>query len=383
MNDHLDNPQAKKFEALGRFAGGIAHDFNNILSVVEATAQQALKELAAGKLQPERLEKMIAAVKRGAGITRQLLSFSQQKISLDQTIDLASALREYQPLLQEAAGEKILVSIETPDTPVWCALAPDEAFQILLNLVTNGRDAMHGKKGSIDILCISEKDKARLVVKDHGQGIAQEILAHIFDPFFTTKPQGKGTGLGLSVVHGIVTDKKGSIAVDSKLGRGTAFTIDFPIALAPEQQKEQDIKAEAMRIENKLEGKTVLLAEDDDDLREILAITLGDMKMKVMTASNGNEAYQIQKQYEGDIDFLLSDIIMPEMDGVELSEAFQHDRPESNIVLMSGHPFARHREGKSIPEETPLIAKPLDGEMVRKVLERAMQVRDEEKHPKS
>jgi two-component system cell cycle sensor histidine kinase/response regulator CckA len=383
MSENVFEPESetqnKKFEALGRFAGGIAHDFNNILSVIEASAAQAVKELAAGNLNPYRLEKIRAATKRGAGITRQLLSFSRQKINLGDTVNLTATIRQMKDLLQEAAGPDVALVFDLPENDIWCEIDADEIFQVMMNLVTNARDAQAGQAATVGISCRIEQNNIELVVKDNGPGIPDHILPYIFDPFFTTKKQGQGIGLGLSVVHGIVYERGGKIAVNSLSGQGASFHVFLPIAAPNEEREDSIINNKPYEFNNSLEGKTVLLAEDDGDLREVLAVMLGDMKMKVMTATNGNEAYRIQQEYEGDIDFLLSDIIMPEMDGVDLAKAFQHDRPKSNIVLMSGYPFAREREGKNIPDKMPMLSKPFDSDHVRRVLERALEVRDQER----
>jgi two-component system cell cycle sensor histidine kinase/response regulator CckA len=206
----------------------------------------------------------------------------------------------------------------------------------------------------------------RLSVRDNGEGIKSSVLPHIFDPFFTTKGQSKGTGLGLAVVYGIVDQLRGKIEVTSKVHEGTIFTVTMPQAEAPENYQPAS-----------LEGKTILLAEDEPELRDILGVMLTGFGMKVLEASNGNHAMELQHDYAGSIDFLLTDVVMPEMDGHRLGKLFTVRRPDTNVIYMSGYPFLDSGEEKPFPDESTFIPKPLQEETVRQVLERALQMRDE------
>lgn len=358
--------QAQKLESLGRFAGGIAHDFNNILSIIEGHTRQAIKLLKEDKLTAQELQKILLSTQRGAGLTRQLLAFGRQKISVDETIDIVAFLRRESVLLSPVLGEKNIFALALPEEPLWVMASEDQIGQILLNLALNARDALPNG-GKIDISCYAEGDDLiHMKVRDNGEGIKPSILPHIFDPFFTTKGQSKGTGLGLSVVYGIVDQLQGKIEVSSKLQQGTTFTVTLPKAEAPARHQPAS-----------LEGKTILLAEDEPELRDILGVMLSGFGMKVLEASNGNHAMELQHDYAGDIDFLLTDVVMPEMDGHRLGKLFTVRRPDTNVIYMSGYPFLDGGEEKAFPDESTFIPKPLQEETVRQVLERALQMRDE------
>ncbi len=382
--------RAQKLEALGQFAGGIAHDFNNILSIIDGCASIALKQLQEGTLQPEQLQRILKSTARGAGLTRQLLAFGRQKVGLEEKLDLCDFIAQLQDLFRPALNESISFRMDLSDAPLWVEASKDQITQVMLNLIVNARDAVaggndRGDRGEVSVLCLPcrrkdlpealkkfSSDYARISVVDNGQGIRSDILPRIFEPFFTTKSNGAGTGLGLSVVYGIVQQLRGHVEVISETGRGTVFEIYLPQTAAPVISATPLVTPHDL-----LEGKTVLLAEDEEMLRDVLAVMLGDMKMKVLPASNGNEAFRLQETYGGEIDFLLTDVVMPEMDGLRLGELFAKARPQSNIIYMSGYPFLDGPRSLSVPGDAAFLAKPLHEENVRKILERALQRRDE------
>ncbi|MBU6476147.1 MAG: hybrid sensor histidine kinase/response regulator, partial [Alphaproteobacteria bacterium] len=272
--------QRQKLEALGQFAGGIAHDFNNILSIIEGHTHIALRQLREGALEPGQLEKILTSTQRGAGLTRQLLSFGRQKIGVEEKTNLAEAMRQQHILLLPLLGETVQLFMTVPEDPVWINASPDQLTQVILNLALNARDAMPSG-GELAIMCMAcqkrhipaalrEKNPAasyiRLSVVDSGLGIPADILPRIFEPFFTTKDQGKGTGLGLSVVYGTVDQLNGMIEVSSVAGEGTSFDIFLPVAEAPPQA----LPAGKTPSGAGLAGKTILIAEDEPELREML-----------------------------------------------------------------------------------------------------------------
>lgn len=360
--------QAQKLEALGRFAGGIAHDFNNILSIIEGYTNIAVKSLQDGTLTPQQLQKILLSTQRGAGLTRQLLAFSSQKIGFEQTIDLCAAMETQRVLLRPLLGETIEFALLLPPHPVWIEAADDQITQIILNLALNARDAMPDG-GKLMILCQSKAGQAEITVSDTGAGIPAHLLPHIFDPFFTTKPQDKGTGLGLSVVYGIVEQMKGKISVASSARTGTTFTVSLPLAVAPFPDMVSPSASPAMS----LKGKTVLVAEDEPELRDILGVMLSSFDMRVLRASNGNHAMDIQQDYGGKIDFLLTDVVMPEMDGIRLGKLFGAERPDTNVIYMSGYPLREGGGALDVPKTAAFISKPMQEETVRQVLERALE----------
>lgn len=375
--------QARKLESLGAFAGGIAHDFNNILSIIDGYANIALKQLHDGSLSADTIEKIIMAADRGAGLTRQLLAFGRQKVSMDDKIDIGLVLSQQDILLRPLLGDAIKLYMPRPETPLWIDASTDQFTQIILNLALNARDAMAGK-GELAVVALPcdrkkipaslkkkypDADFIRLSVIDNGVGIAPDILPRIFDPFFTTKGMGSGTGLGLSVVYGIVEQLKGGIEVESEKGRGTAFEVYLPLAKGPRLSPEPSGKLRR----SDLEGKTIMVAEDEKMLRDVLTVMLSDMNMKVITAVNGNDALAMQAAYGGNIDFLLTDVVMPEMDGVRLGELFSKARPDSNVVYMSGYPFQDGDASFVVPTDHSFIPKPLREEKIRQILERALE----------
>lgn len=392
MNKYRDKDadllQSQKLEALGLFAGGIAHDFNNILSIIEGYASIAIKRLNEGKLQPDQLQKIIQSTQRGAGLTRQLLAFSRQKIDLDAKTNIASAMRSQHVLLKPLLGETIRFSVRMPEVPMWVATSEDQLMQIVMNLVINARDALP-TGGIITLSCQSCPAKElppllkskggsqsflRMSLTDNGVGIPKDVLPRIFDPFFTTKEQSKGTGLGLSVVYGLIDQLGGVITVDSEMGKGTHFNVYLPLTSPPE---EDQLNAGKDPVEPSLKGKTILVAEDEPELRDILVTMLSGMDMQVLTAANGNQALMVQDGYDGKIDFLLTDVVMPEMDGVRLGELFTSVRPDSNIVYMSGYPFLERDRNLHVPDTETFVHKPLQENKIRQILERALEKRQQ------
>lgn len=380
-------PHAQKLEALGQLASGIAHDFNNILSIIEGYTEIALKHLREGTLTADQLERIRLSTARGAGLTRQLLAFGRQKIGIIDSMDLSAAVRDACVLLHPLFGEKIKLHMTVPATPLWVEAGEDYITQIILNLAINARDALP-MGGEVSVTCMScgagslppsvqEKDTGhgfiRLSVVDNGTGISPHLIPKIFDPFFTTKPRGQGTGMGLAVVYGIVDQLGGTIDVRTQPGGGTAMHVYLPAAAAPSlAAMPQDID-----ILPSLRGRTILVAEDEPELRDVLGIMLEGFEMKVMTASNGNHALELQQSFKGEIDFLLTDVVMPEMDGMELAEVFAKRRPDTNVVYMSGYPFLKEDRHMVVPDTASFISKPLQEDTVRQVLERALQRRDE------
>jgi len=380
-------PHAQKLEALGQLAGGIAHDFNNILSIIEGYTEIALKHLRDGTLTPEALERIRLSTARGAGLTRQLLAFSRQKIGIIDSMDLGAAVKDACVLLHPLFGGHINLQTNISSAPMWVEAGEDHVTQIILNLAINARDALP-MGGEVSIGCmpcgagslppaVREKDAGRgfirLSVTDNGAGMPPHIVPRIFEPFFTTKPRGQGTGMGLAVVYGIVEQLGGAIDVRTQPGGGTSMHVYLPAAAAPSMSGEAQGGVTALP---SLRGRTILVAEDEPELRDVLGIMLEGFEMKVMTAANGNHALEMQQSFKGDIDFLLTDVVMPERDGVELAEVFARRRPDTNVVYMSGYPFRGEGRVAAVPDTASFISKPLQEDTVRQVLARALQNRD-------
>lgn len=363
-NDSTQISATHKLEALGQFAGGIAHDFNNILSVIEWHAHIAAQKARKGETDPDILQKITAATQRGAALTRQLLAFSRQNVAVTTKINLIDTLREQSVLLlKPSLGGTVDFQIEI-DAPadMFILAAPEHLTQIFLNLAINARDAM--PDGGAFSIAIShappnnmmESGGAVIRVRDTGEGMPPDVLRRVFEPFFTTKEQGKGTGLGLSIVLGIVEQLGGRISAMSEPGQGTVFDIVLPLyAMCADDAQIQA----GMREKSALQEKTVLIVEDEDDLRDVLCDVLRDKGMRVIAAANGEEALQTMTAHKGEIDFMLTDIIMPKMDGVSLGTLYAKENPKSNVIYMSGYPFMEGRREHDLPKGATFLQKPV------------------------
>jgi CheY-like chemotaxis protein len=364
----MDMSVSQKLEALGQFAGGIAHDFNNILSVIEGYTYVVLQQEKKGAIDRSYLEAILKSTQKGAGLTRQLLAFSQQNIALEQDIDLKKVIaEEARIILTPCLGEHIALNLIVPEDDLYIRAAPEHILQILLNLAINARDAML-EGGSFGIELKAHETKIELIITDTGEGIDPEAMPHIFEPFFTTKPQGKGTGLGLSVVFGLIHQMHATIDVRSQKNHGTSFTIHFP------RVKQAQLKSTASQdAKASIAGQTILLVEDQDELRLILEVILKNFGANVLTARHGQEALVKQDEYQGVIDFLLTDVVMPEMDGLHLAELFQSLRPDTHIVYMSGYPVTSGEDRLRLPSDAHFISKPIHAEALQQLLSSLLQ----------
>jgi two-component system cell cycle sensor histidine kinase/response regulator CckA len=356
--------QSSRLEALGQLAGGVAHDFNNILSIIDGYARISKKAADGNNDIANFMNHISTAVKRGAALTSQLLTFGRHKVVKSQILNIGNVIKDQEILLRSLLDASIRLSLSVEDD-VYAEASQDNIWQILLNLCTNARDAMP-EGGSLIIECRKDLENKKAVIRvlDEGQGIPQDKIEKIFDPFFTTKSQKRGTGLGLSVVYGLVRDMKGDISVESKVGKGAVFTIDLPL-------KENNSNIKIMENADgsfRLSGFTALIAEDEPDLLEIISGMMEEMGAKVIRASNGSEALMLQDDFDGNIDFLLTDVVMPEMNGVKLAELFGAVRPDSKVLFMSGYPAQGQMARVPLPEGAYLMPKPINFEQLCNVV---------------
>ena len=342
--------QSQRLEAIGRLAGGVAHDFNNLLTVITGHVEFLLMHYpsADDPLRRE-IDPIKEAAERAADLTRQLLAFSRRQVLQPQKLNLNKLVTDLGKMLGRLIREDIILKTNlTPHLePIYAD--PGQIEQVILNLVVNARDAMpNGGTLTIETTRVYLKTPAafysnefepgphiKLSVSDTGLGIDEAIQERIFEPFFTTKPEGQGTGLGLATVHGIVTQSKGCLDVESKPGQGTIFNIYLPqdinSAMIETKQKQLDGKIE-------LGAETILLVEDEDDVREVVYKALNGYGYTVLTATNGDEAQRISEEYQEPIHLLLTDVVMPgSIGGTELANILSARRPEMNVVLMSGY----------------------------------------------
>lgn len=356
--------QAQRLESLGQLAGGVAHDFNNILSIIDGYARLTHRALATDHAVRPYIENISKAVERGSSLTRRLLTFGRHKISNDKIVDIGSLVKDQELLIQPLMDASISMDIHA-EKEVYAEIAPDNICQILLNLCINARDAMRDGGNLLIVVRKSEDNMGILEVVDTGSGMTEEVKARIFDPFFTTKEPGKGTGLGLSMVYSLVSDMGGKIEVNTKVGEGTAVRIYIPLSAQKPKSMSQE---NSLLPEGRVDGLTALIAEDEPELLKLVSQMLEDIGVHVLRAGNGNQALMIQEDYEGDIDFLLTDVVMPELNGVKLAELFQACRPESKVLFMSGYPANGQMARVNLPEDALLMPKPVNFEALKSVV---------------
>ncbi len=338
--------QSQKMEAIGRLASGIAHDFNNLLSLLLVYSELALRGLREGDPLREDIRQILQTTERASALTRQLLAFSRRQVVQPELLDLNRVVGEFDAMLRRVVGEEHVFA---------CALSPalhtvkvdaSQLEQVVLNLVVNARDAMpqggrltvETRNVTVDAAFsashsgVAPGEYVELSVADTGCGMDERTRARIFEPFFTTKPQGKGTGLGLPTVYGIVAQAGGHIDLTTAPGKGTCFRVRFPRA------EGTPAPAPAPEAEAPSQGPaTVLLVEDDDAIRRLVARLLHTSGFHVLSAGNGGEALLTCEAHTGPIDLLLTDVVMPRLNGRKLAERLAVLRPGLKVLYMSGY----------------------------------------------
>jgi len=337
--------QSQKMEAIGRLAGGIAHDFNNLLGVILGHSDILDQQIGGNDRLRKSVEATRNAAERAAALTMQLLTFSRKQVIEPTVIDLNASVMEIEKMLHRVIGEDIELSIRLQPDLGRVKADPGQLSQVLLNLAVNSRDAMpSGGKLVIETANADLDDTygrqhlgarpgphVMLAVSDTGTGMDSETLSHIFEPFFTTKETGKGTGLGLSMVYGIIKQSNGYIMAYSEPGRGTTFKIYFPRtqeSASPVQKANDEIPSGA---------ETVMVVEDEAPLRELTRVLLEDAGYTVLESSGAEDALETAKDMQRKIDLLLTDIVMPRLDGRELANQMVSLRPDLKVLYMSGY----------------------------------------------
>jgi len=365
--DHLR--QAQKMEAVGRLAGGVAHDFNNILGIITACTELLRDRMDPNEEPSQYITYIRQAAERGASLTRQLLAFSRKSVVQFRVLDVNDRLKDVSNLLRPLMGDDVEILI-LPRSPATVIEAdPGQLDQIVVNLAVNARDAMpHGGKFILETstVYLDETFSAEhqpmipgkyvmLAVSDTGSGMDEETLARLFEPFFTTKELGKGTGLGLATVYGIVRQSGGHVWVYSELGRGTTFRIYFPCV---EHKIGIETKPEVEATLPKPDGTTILLVEDDEIMRSLTRRLLVEQGYRVLEASDGKAALESLAANSGDVDLLLTDVVMRGLSGPELVTRVSRSHPSVKVVYMSGYTGELIAEHEILKSGIALLEKP-------------------------
>ena len=393
--------QSQRLESLGQLAGGVAHDFNNLLGIIIGYATMCVHDVEVALQSDPRwttlcddLRQIVQAGDRATNLTRQLLSFARAEVTETQVIDLNTVVTGVEQLLRRTIGEDIDMRIRLTSQPWPVKADPGQIEQVLVNLVVNARDAMPaGGALSIDVEPITVDDfyaayhpgvrvgcHMQLRVSDTGVGMSQPTIDRAFEPFFTTKPKGQGTGLGLATIYGIVTQAGGHAQITSEPGVGTTVTALFPAtnetadAAEPHPSHPADTQYQAC------DHETILLAEDEDSLRLLTERILTRHGYTVIAACNGEEAIKLAGQHPAGIDLLLTDVIMPHMNGHDLAKHLQATDPALPVIYMSGYAEPLLASRNTLPAGVDLLSKPVTEKQILAGIRRALNTR--QPHPR-
>jgi PAS domain S-box-containing protein len=374
---------ARRMESIGRLAGGIAHDFNNMLAIIINYAELAMQDLNEPDALMSSLTEIRTAGNRAAALTRQLLAFSRKQVLKPQVLDLNKIVGGMEAMLRRLLGEDMSLAVVLAMGLGKVMADPGQIEQVLMNLAVNARDAMPGggkltietANTECDQACADQHPEitcgahVRLRVTDTGCGMDEPTRARVFEPFFTTKEVGKGTGLGLATAYGIVQQSGGAIQVRSEPGKGTTFTV-----LLPREWSETESVARAITLTTRaVKAETILVVEDEDELRTLVERVLARAGYVVLTAANGEEALGIFEQHKGAVRLLLTDVVMPEMNGKELADQLVLQSPRLRILYMSGYTDEAIIQYGVVTPGTHFLGKPFNPaqltRMVRKVLD--------------
>jgi two-component system, cell cycle sensor histidine kinase and response regulator CckA len=382
--------QSQKMQAIGQLAGGIAHDFNNMLTAIIGFSDFLLMNHRPTDPAFQDIMNIKQNANRAAGLVRQLLAFSRQQTLRPERLQLGDVLSELSILLGRLLGENIELKLDS-GSDIWPVKADLHQFeQVIINLAVNARDAMpNGGKLVIRTANVGERDSLELgqhrvppgeyvliEVSDTGTGMAPEVMQKMFEPFFSTKEVGRGTGLGLSTVYGIVKQTGGHVIPDSELGRGTVMRVYLPryVEVAGEAEPARAPAPVRREQPKDLTGRgTVLLVEDEDAVRSFAARALGQRGYHVLEATTGTEALEMFTSYNGDVDLVVSDVVMPEMDGPTLMKHLRSERPDVKIIFISGYAEDAFRRNLSDKEDFMFLQKPFDLKELAAAVKAALQ----------
>jgi signal transduction histidine kinase len=339
--------QAQKMESIGLLAGGVAHDFNNLLTVINGYSEMLLRQMKERDPAREQVTEIWKAGERAASLTRQLLAFSRKQHLQPEVVSLNGLVRDVKKMLGRLIGEDIQLVVRLDENLSSVLVDPGQVEQVIVNLAVNARDAMpEGGELVIETRNMDMDASAAeaysgmkpgpyvlLLMSDNGSGMDETTRARLFEPFFTTKEQGKGTGLGLAVVYGIIKQSNGFIYVESEPGKGTTFRIFLPrTARKPTDKREPETEQRARG-----GTETILLVEDEKEVRTLTSAALQSFGYRVLEAAAGDEAISVCTNYPGPIELLLTDVVMPRMSGHHLAETLVVSRPQLKVLFMSGY----------------------------------------------
>jgi two-component system cell cycle sensor histidine kinase/response regulator CckA len=370
--------QNQRLEAIGQFAGGIAHDFNNLLTSIHGYAELARSSLHSDDPIREDMDHVLASAERAAAITRKLLAFTRRQILVSVDVDPESIVADLIPILNPLLGDNVELSVEVAPNHGWIRVDPTQFEQVIVNLTVNARDAMPlGGMVTISIHDVGTSDLerpdvqlnpvpfVRLSVADTGIGMDEATLGRAFDPFFTTKPSGQGTGLGLSVVSGIVAQSGGLVHVDTVLGQGSTFHVDLPrVDAAPIVRLRHVVVRPLMRT------GVVLVVEDDPEVRHFVRRVLKASGYTVLVASSAGPALRAVERWGEKVDVLVTDIVMPGLNGLDMAARVRMHRPRIQVVFISGNSdlaLGRERELSA----AIFVSKPFTADELTKAVARA------------
>ncbi|MEK7469092.1 MAG: ATP-binding protein [Planctomycetota bacterium] len=358
--------QSQKMQAIGRLAGGIAHDFNNLLTVILGYAAAVQEGFAEGSGGHADVSEIIKAGERASSLTRQLLVFSRKQVVQPRKLDLNTVISEMEKMLRRLIGEDIQFNAVLRQGLWTVRTDPSQIQQVVMNLVLNARDAMpDGGALTVETANVTLEaelssryglaagEYVLLAVTDTGSGMTPETRARLFEPFFTTKAPGQGTGLGLSTVYGIVSQSSGQVTVYTEVGKGSTFKVYFPRILEGQDSSPASTIASASRGRERL-----LVVEDEDMVRQLIKVRLAAQGYEIHVARNGVEALAIHAATPTRFDLVITDVVMPQLGGVELARRLAETSPGLRVLFMSGYPDGAIVQQGELPEETPFLQKP-------------------------
>lgn len=372
---------SQKMEAIGKLAGGIAHDFNNLLVVIIGSAELLANAVSDKPALRDLADQVRHAGERAANLTRQLLAFSRKQLLQPKVIDLNAILVDLEKLLGRLIGEDVVLVTQLHDSAVKIKADPGQMEQVVINLVTNARDALVDG-GTITLqtsmVVIDEQANhlslglepgcyAKLAVTDNGRGMGEDVVKQAFDPFFTTKEVGQGTGLGLSTVYGIVKQSQGDVTLESVPDRGSTITIYLPEIAADDSAVAQQPTETTVFLGG---HETILVAEDEPAVSALVARVLRQQGYRVLIASDGVEAFARYKKHCKEIDLVFTDVVMPNLCGPDLVRLLHNEGFDPNVLFASGYMDSEFDQVKAMGEEDNLILKPFSpGDLLRRVRE--------------